>query len=164
MKRTYMTVCLALLLSCAGVNALAAHAARASKRPAAQKTRKIKVYLVKLEDAGKSGKKIGCGDSLFAVTRTVKATATPLKSAIEELLNISHDEGNYWMGENLKVKSATISKGTATIRITGNGPSVAGICDEPRITSQIEETAKQFPSVKRVKVFVNGRTLADAIR
>jgi hypothetical protein len=41
---------------------------------------------------------------------------------------------------------------------------VAGVCDQPRIESQIEETAKQFPNVRRVRVFVNGRTLASAIR
>ena len=159
MKKRYITGCLALLLVCAVADTLAS-----KRQPATQKRREIKVYLVKVGDAGKGGRKIGCDDSLVAVTRTVKATATPLKSAIEELLSISQDEGNYWIGENLKVKSASISKGTATIHITGDGPSVAGICDEPRITSQIEETAKQFPTVKRVKVFVNGHTLADAIR
>ena len=52
----------------------------------AQKTRKVKVYLVALDDKGKKGKKIGCDDSLVAVTRTIKATASPLKAALEELL------------------------------------------------------------------------------
>jgi len=40
---------------------------------------------------------------------------------------------------------------------------VAGICDEPRITEQIEATAKQFPTVKRVRVFVSGSPLKEAI-
>ena len=159
MKMRHMAVCLALLLTFASAPALASR-----RRPVTQKMLKVKVYLVKIGEAGKGGKKIGCDDSLVAVTRTIKATIAPLKAAIEELLSIPHDEGNYWMGTNLKVKSASISKGTATIRITGEGPSVAGICDEPRITSQIEETAKQFPSVKRVKVYVNGRPLAEVIR
>ena len=154
MKMRHMAVCLALLLIFASAPALASR-----RRPVTQKMLKVKVYLVKIGEAGKGGKKIGCDDSLVAVTRTIKATIAPLKAAIEELLSIPHDEGNYW-----KVKSASISKGTATIRITGEGPSVAGICDEPRITSQIEETAKQFPSVKRVKVYVNGRPLAEVIR
>jgi hypothetical protein len=35
-----------------------------------------------------------------------------------------------------------------------------GVCDTPRITSQIEETARQFPSVKTVKVFINGTPLS----
>jgi spore germination protein GerM len=131
-----------------------------------QKSQKVKVYLVALDDAGKSGKKIGCGDSLVAVTRTINATAAPLKAAIEELLSSPHKDdgqlGNYVFGPNLKLKSASISKGTATIRFSG-AISVAGICDEPRITEQIEATAKQFPTIKRVKVYVGNQTLRYAI-
>lgn len=129
----------------------------------------IKIYLIANDDNGKLGKKIGCDDSLVPVTKTIKNTATPLKSAIEELLIIPQDYDknpdlhNYWKGDNLKVASAVIKNGVATIKITGE-LSVAGICDEPRIKSQIEETAKQFSEVKTVKVFVNGVTLAKAVR
>lgn len=128
----------------------------------------IKVYLVAVGDNGKTGKKIGCDDSLIAVNREVLSTATPLKAALEELLAIprEYDErlGNFWGGNNLKLKSISLSKGVATIRITGEGPAVAGVCDVPRITSQIEETAKQFSTVKKVRIFVNNRSLDQAIR
>jgi spore germination protein GerM len=131
-----------------------------------QKTQQVKIYLVALNDAGKSGKKIGCDDSLVAVTRTISATAAPLKAALQELLSSPHasdgELGNYVFGPNLKVKSVSISRGTATIRFSGE-ISVAGICDEPRITEQIEATAKQFPTVKRVKVYVGNQTLRYAI-
>jgi hypothetical protein len=159
MKKRCTVGLLTLLLIFAGANALA------TKRPSApEKTRKIKVYLVKVGDKGKHGKKIGCDDSLYSVTRTVKATSAPLKAAIEELLSMSNEEGNYWKGENLKVEKASIIHGAANIYITGNGPQVAGVCDEPRITSQIEATARQFPNVKRVFVYVNGEPLRRAIR
>lgn len=135
-------------------------------RPAVQ-TKEVKVYLVALDDAGKRGRKIGCGDSLVAVTRTIKPTASTLKAAMEELVATSGDDdkklGNYVLGPDLKVKSVSISRGTATIRFSGH-ISVAGICDEPRIVEQIMATAKQFPNVKRVKVFVGKETLEDAIR
>jgi hypothetical protein len=131
-------------------------------------TQDVKIYLVAVGDNGKKGKKIGCEDSLVAITRTVKSAGEPLKAAIEELLAIPHEYskelGNYWWGKNLKVKSLAIADGVATINISGEGPFVAGVCDEPRITEQIEETAKQFPTVKKVKVFVNNKTLAEAIR
>ncbi|HYJ45310.1 MAG TPA: hypothetical protein VEV81_01765, partial [Pyrinomonadaceae bacterium] len=91
MKKGRISICLALLLILPSATTLASRG-----RFVTQKTRQIKVYLVKVGDAGKSGKKIGCDDSLYAVTRTVKATATPLKSAIEELLSMSNEEGNYW--------------------------------------------------------------------
>jgi spore germination protein GerM len=123
---------------------------------------------VAIGDKGKKGKKIGCDDSLVPVTRTVKSAGEPLKATIEELLAIPHEYskelGNYWWGKNLKVKSVSIADGVATINISGEGPFVAGVCDEPRITEQIEETARQFPAVKKVKVFVNNKTLAEAIR
>ena len=70
---------------------------------------------------------------------------------------------NFWKGRNLRLQSVSIQQQTATIRISGE-VFVAGICDEPRIIGQIEETARQFPTVKRVNVFIGRRTLADAIR
>ena len=132
-----------------------------------ENTREVKVYLVALGDAGKSGRKIGCDDSLVAVTRTVKNDGAPLKAAVRELLAMPRDYegrlGNYWFGERLRVTGATISRGTATIRIAGR-VFVAGVCDEPRIEEQIKETARQFPGVRKVNVFVNGRPLANVIR
>lgn len=131
-------------------------------------TQQIKVYLVAVNDKGKKGRKIGCDDSLVAVTRTIASTQAPLKAALEELLAIPHEYnkelGNYWWGKDLKLKSVSITDAVATIHISGEGPYVAGICDEPRITEQIEETARQFPTVKKVEVFVNDRPLKEAIR
>jgi spore germination protein GerM len=135
----------------------------------AQRNREVKVYLVALGDNGQRGKKIGCEDSLVAVTRTIKPTAAPLKAAIQELLSTPPETGdnpkllNFWKGRNLRVRSVSISKSTVTIYFSGE-VFVAGICDEPRIKSQIEETARQFPNVKKVKVFIGKRTLEDAIR
>lgn len=129
--------------------------------------REVKVYLVALDDKGRRGRRIGCDDSLVHVTRTVAATGTPLKAAVEELLAIPREYegnlGNYWAGENLRVQSAVISGGVATIRIRGTLP-VAGVCDEPRIEEQIKETARQFRGVRSVRVFLNGQRLSDAIR
>jgi hypothetical protein len=128
----------------------------------------VDVYLVAVGDKGQKGLKIGCDDSLVRVTRKIKPTPAPLRAAIEELLSIPHEYskelGNYWWGKDLKLKSVVINEGAATIHITGEGPFVAGVCDEPRITEQIENTAMQFSSVSSVKVFVNDKPLAEAIR
>lgn len=136
---------------------------------AAQRRQGVKVYLVAVGDNGKAGRKIGCDDSLVAVTRTIRRTPAPLKAALHELLSTPSETGenpklqNFWKGKNLKVRSVSIRKSTATIHISGE-VFVAGVCDQPRIESQIEETARQFPTVKRVKVFIGKRTLQDAIR
>jgi hypothetical protein len=132
-------------------------------------TTEVKIYLVALGDGGKNGKKIGCDDSLVPLTRKVPATAAPLKAAILELLSdrepdkkeIDLNLGNYWRG--LQLKSVSIENSTAIIHLTGQAPSVAGICDEPRIKGQIIETAKQFPTVKKVKVFINGKPMDKLI-
>jgi spore germination protein GerM len=103
------------------------------------------------------------------VTRKVTATAAPLKAAILELFADREPDkketalnlGNYWRG--MQLKSVSIEQGTAIIHLTGEAPSVAGICDEPRIKGQIIETAKQFPTVKKVKVFINGKPMGQLI-
>jgi hypothetical protein len=129
----------------------------------------IKVYLVAVGDDGKAGKKIGCGDSLIAVPRSITKTKAPLTAALRELLSTPPQvEGppkleNFWKGRNLKLQSVSIRNQTASIRISGE-VFVAGVCDQPRIESQIEETARQFPTVKKVKVFIGKQTLGEAIR
>src|SRR5215204_3504310 len=129
--------------------------------------REVKVYLIALDDNGKRGRRVGCNDSLVPVTRHVRAGVDPLRAAVEELLAVPHEYegglGNYWFGENLSVQSVQLRSGVATIRIRGN-VYVAGVCDAPRIEGQIRETARQFRGVRSVKVFVNGRRLADALR
>lgn len=140
-----------------------------SQSAAEASTREVKVYLIALDDKGKRGRKIGCEDSLIPVTRTVARTAAPLKAALQELLSIAPQPAenpglqNFWKGENLALKNVAINNQTATIHITGN-VFVAGICDEPRIVGQIEATARQFPTVKRVRVFLGNQPLAQAIR
>jgi len=135
----------------------------------AEKSQTIKIYLVAVGDDGKRGKKIGCGDSLVPITRSIKKTAAPLAAAIRELLTTpQHTEGNsalenFWKGRNLNVRSVAIVNRTAVIRLTGE-VFVAGVCDEPRIEGQIEETARQFPTVNKVRVFIGNRTLSGAIR
>lgn len=130
-------------------------------------TLEVKVFLVALDDKGKRGRRIGCDDSLVPVNRNVAATGTPLKATVEELLSIPREYegglGNYWAGESLRVQSAVISGGVATIRISGTLP-VAGVCDEPRIEEQIKATARQFRGVRSVRVFLNGQSLSNAIR
>jgi hypothetical protein len=134
-----------------------------------QPNSEVKIYLVAVGDNGKRGKKTGCDDSLVPVTRRVSDTGAPLRAALQELLSMPPEPvdspglQNFWKGRNLSLRSVSIQKQTATILISGE-VFVAGICDEPRIVGQIEETARQFPNVKNVTVFIGKRTLAEAIR
>ena len=164
MRKSLLTALTTAAL-CVVLSTAAAVEARGQRRRS--DTREVKVYLVSVGDAGRAGRKIGCDDSLVAVTRTVRNDGSPLRAAVRELLSMPREYegglGNYWFGERLRVTGATISRGTATIRIAGR-LYVAGVCDEPRIEEQIKETARQFAGVRRVNVFVNGRPLARVIR
>ena len=144
-----------------------------SPKPTANsgKTTSVKIYLVRLNDGDGWDDKdaIGCGDLLVPVTRNIEPTAAPLRAAINELL--SPLEGldtkklkleNFWKGSDLKIKSLLLKDGIATLNITGN-LAVAGICDGPRIVSQISMTATEFPTVNKINVFINGTPLEDFV-
>jgi spore germination protein GerM len=163
------TICFALVFAGAEANR---QAFAFTPKLQAATTRTIRVYLVAMNDRGRSGRRIGCDDSLVSVRRTVSATAAPLRAAIQELLAMPEENTfagrqlhNFWSSaraDSLRLESVTISRGVATIRFSGAVP-VAGICDEPRIISQIEATARQFPTVRRVRVFLGGVPLRQAV-
>src|SRR5688572_1717991 len=54
----------------------------------------VKLFLIAVDDAGRSGKKIGCNDSVVAITRELRPTRTPLRAALEELLRLPRRYGS----------------------------------------------------------------------
>jgi hypothetical protein len=128
----------------------------------------VKVFMLALEDNGKSGKKIGCNDSVIAVERAVPRTTAPLGAAIRELLSIRDrmygQSGLYnaLSQSSLKVDTVGLTNGVAEIRLSGPFKT-GGACDNPRIEAQIKETALQFPTVKTVQVFINDAPLDIAL-
>ena len=55
-----------------------------------------------------------------------------------------------------------IKDGEAIIQISGQVLQ-GGECDTPRIIGQLEETALQFSTVSRVSIFLNGKTIREAL-
>lgn len=131
-----------------------------SKTDDTGKVSQVKIFLVAVDDNGKSGEQIGCGDSLVAVSKTITATTKPLEAALKELLAIkTHDYGESGLTtalyqSNLTVQSVSIKNGSATIKLTGTVLS-GGTCDDPRIVAQLQQTALQFSSVKTADIYVN---------
>lgn len=133
---------------------------------AREKTMKIKVFGIALEDNGKSGEKVGCGDSVVSIEREIKQTDAPLKAALEELLSLK----DFYIGQsglynslddsNLTVQSVNLADGKAVIKLAGI-LSLGGICDDPRAIAQITKTVLQFPSVKSAEVFINNSPLSE---
>jgi hypothetical protein len=62
----------------------------------------------------------------------------------------------------LKADSVSIVNAKATIHLSGT-LRLSGVCDNPRVEAQIEETALQFATVKQVQVFVNNIVLEKAL-
>ncbi|HXV44576.1 MAG TPA: GerMN domain-containing protein, partial [Anaerolineae bacterium] len=130
---------------------------------------RIKIYLVALDDNGQNGPKIGCGDSLVAVEREITPTLAPLRAAIEELLAV-HEQYygqsglyNALYQSDLHLENVAIDEhGKATIHLSGSY-TLGGVCDTPRFEAQLEETARQFSTVKDVAIFINDMPLEEAL-
>jgi hypothetical protein len=111
---------------------------------------------------------VGCGDTVVMVTRPVSPTVAPLTAALEQLLSIHTryygTSGLYdpLYNSNLSVQDVTINNGVATIKLTGT-LSLAGECDDPRVAAQFDSIGRQFPTVQKVQVFVNGTPLDNLL-
>lgn len=135
-------------------------------------TQTVRVYLIALEDNGKSGKLVGCGDSAvpgeMSVTADLTDETSMIKAALGALLSIRwtrHEASGLYNAlwqSHLEVGNVSIEGGTATVHLAG-AVLLAGTCDTPRFKAQIEETIRQFPSVKEVAVFINGLPLDQVL-
>ncbi|MBI2074452.1 MAG: GerMN domain-containing protein [Candidatus Levybacteria bacterium] len=130
---------------------------------------KVNVYMIALEDNGKSGEKIGCGDSVIAVERSISSTTMPLRAALEQLLSIKDRTlGQFGLynslyQSDLKVDRVSIdNNGKATVNLSGK-VQLGGVCDNPRFEAQITKTVLQFSTIKTVAVFINSVPLKDIV-
>ena len=112
-----------------------------------------------------SGISRGC-DKVVMVNEQIPSTTAPLNAALNTLFSMtlpSVEGGLNFIARTsttLKFEKATIVNGTANIYLTGSLSSLAGVCDDPRAEIQIEETAKQFPSVQVVQLYLNEQPVA----
>ena len=91
------------------------------------------------------------------VSYKVPQTTAVLRTALTLLTEQEAPKGlrNYLHDLGLKLDGVSIADGTATIRFSGEYTS-KGIGDDARFQEQIVSTAKQFSSVRDVKIFLNG--------
>jgi hypothetical protein len=184
LARVLVTVSLLLLLECGA--ALGLHdAARAqiAESPTTTGTRSaqhrlshtvshavssVRIFLVAIDDGGKSGKMIGCGDSLVAVSRSIAPTNTPLSAAFRLLLRDHRrtygQSGLYnaLYQSRLRLQRASVVNGRATVYLVGT-MQLGGVCDDPRVGAQLRHTALQFPTVHSVRIYINGIPLAKRL-
>lgn len=131
-------------------------------------TMKVKLFFVALDDNGKSGKKIGCNDSIVAVERAIPATQAPLTATLKELLSIKERNigpaglYNALANANLKIDGVAVINSTAIIQLSGT-LGLGGVCDDPRAEAQLKELALQFSTVKDTNITLNGVPIEKAL-
>ncbi len=120
----------------------------------------VNIYLVAYEGSNLSGKTIGCNDILAPITKNVLVENNGVESALNELLITKDSEElkNFVKGPSLLVYQVTIANGIADVYLKGDF-HISGVCDIPRIKEQLYETAKQFSEIKKVKIYINDKTL-----
>lgn len=128
----------------------------------------IRFYLIAANDKGKSGQKIGCGDSLVGVTYPKRITGKPWEAALRLLLNIHQrfygQSGLYnaLYQSSLTLKRSTLVAGRLTVYLTGRLRS-GGSCDAPRIAGQLRQTARQTGQIRSVSIFINNIRLSKLL-
>lgn len=96
--------------------------------------------------------------------RVIAKTQAVARAAIELLLvgpTLEEKSAGYFTSINPSVKLNSISIQAGKARVDFNGQleqAVGGSCRVSAIRSQIEDTLRQFPTVKEVVISVNGRT------
>ena len=100
---------------------------------------------------------------VFAVNRDVPKTTAVARVALEELLKGPTDFEKYAgistsINNGVTVKSLTIENGVAKVDFDAKlEAGVAGSCKVIAIRAQIEQTLKQFSTVKSVVISINGK-------
>jgi hypothetical protein len=128
----------------------------------------VQMFLVAIGDNGQSGELVGCGDSLVPVQIEIPPSQGVLRASFGALLSLKTQfygqSGLYnaLYQSDLKLENVIITAGKAVINLTGT-LTLAGECDNPRVAGQLEATARQFPSVTEVVIYINGKLLADAL-
>jgi hypothetical protein len=128
----------------------------------------VKIFLIALEDNGKAGPLVGCGDSVVSAQVAIEPTKAVLRAALEALLaNKSRNFGesglyNALYEADLKVDRAVIEDGVAHVDLSGS-MMLRGECDDPRVQAQLEQTVLQFSTIQKAEITLNGKPLAEAL-
>lgn len=132
---------------------------------------RINLYMIAIEDGGQMGAPLGCGDSLVPVPAEIAGGATTeirITQALTKLFALrDRDYGesgfvNPLYASRLQVDDVDLQGDTAAVYLSGT-ISLGGVCDDPRVTGQIEATAGQFLGVKRVIIIFNGGPLVSEV-
>lgn len=124
-------------------------------------TSPLTVFYVAIEDRGKSGPLIGCGDSIVATETGPVIYASQVEASMSTLLedkDAEHGQSglvNTLSASELTYVSASVSGDTVTVELSGEILS-GGTCDDPRIVAQLTHTAMVAAGTGEAVILING--------
>lgn len=124
-----------------------------------------KMFLIALDDDGKSGPVVGCSDSLVAVETRAKDARTALQSLLENHNQYYGQSGLYnaLYQSTLKIERFESKGGETEVDLTGN-ILLGGMCDNPRVNEQLTATIRQSTTENLpIIIRINGTPLEDIL-
>lgn len=125
----------------------------------------VQIPLVSLSNKVSQPKTFGCGDSI--VFMEMDTTKADLKSAFEKLFSLGDSDVdqnlyNALSSSDLKFDRLEQSAEGTKIYLTGD-LSLAGVCDNPRVSQQLIQTAQQNSTADNVEIFINNKKLEEVL-
>ncbi len=138
-----------------------------SPLPTAGESTATTVYFVAIGDGGSRGVRFGCDDSLVGVPITAPPGSDPLAVAMGQLLapdGTASRAGLYnaLSGSALRYVSGYLDGSTAVVNLSGS-LRPGGVCDHPRIETQLAQTAVAATGAPQAAIYIDGRALADVL-
>ncbi len=140
--------------------------------------KKMQIFMIKLEDAGKNGIEIGCSDSVVPVELYMDAKLAgdyidDIEVALNYLLNIkestytspSNEElYNSLHNSNLIVTQVLYDDFNNAIEVNLSGDlNMGGVCDHPRIEAQLKQTIANFGDFDDITITIDYEGLDELL-
>jgi hypothetical protein len=126
------------------------------------------IFLIAPDDNGQSGELIGCNDSVVPLAVDIEPTIAPMTAALERMFSLKEafygQSGlyNVFHQSDLSVDGIDIEDGVANVHLSGE-LILGGVCDNPRVMAQLEQTILQYLTVNSTTILLNGERLASIL-
>ncbi|MGO2124464.1 GerMN domain-containing protein [Glutamicibacter arilaitensis] len=140
----------------------------ATESSAEPTTAALTLFYVAVGDEGKSGPKIGCGDSLVSAETGPEEFTNQVEAAITALLADDKEElggsglRNALAGSDLSYASSVVDGDVVTVELNGTVSS-GGTCDDPRIIGQLKYTAMTAAGTGEAEILVEGEKIEKVL-
>ena len=130
----------------------------------------VQLFLIALEDGGRRGPEIGCGDSLVPISRSVRRHPSVAGAALDALISLDRHISTDAHGQlynalsrsSLHIDRVEVVGDTASVYLTGQ-LQLGGMCDTPRVKAQLQRTLVSAVAADHVIVYLGGASLDEAL-